>query len=60
MKLKDCYIGQKVGLYHKGFVLTGVIESLDGEIASVYLSDLGSGNEVDVKHLLGVVKGVIK
>ena len=55
MKLKDCFIGQKVGLYHKGFVLTGVVESLNGEIASVKING-DSGNKVNVKYLLGVVK----
>ena len=56
MKLKDCFVGQKVGLYYDGEVLTGTIESLDGDIATVYLSGLGGGNEVNVKYLLGVVK----
>ena len=56
MKLKDCYIGQNVGLHHHGEVLTGYIESLDSNIATVYLSGLGSSNEVNVKYLLGVVK----
>lgn len=64
MKLKDCFVGQNVGLYHHGEVLTGVIESLDGNIATVYLGGLGSGNEVNVKYLLGVVsqnqQGVVK
>ena len=55
MKLEDCYIGQKVGIHYEGEVLTGVIESLDGNIATVYLSGLGGGNEVNVKYLLGVV-----
>lgn len=54
MKLKDCFVGQNVGLYHKGFVLTGVIEYLDGEIASVKLNG-DSGNKINVKYLLGVV-----
>ena len=60
MKLEDCFVGQNVGLYYNGEVLTGVIESLDGNIATVYLTGLGSGNEVNVKYLLGVVKGVMK
>jgi len=60
LKLKDCFVGQKVGLQYDGEVLTGVIEHLDGNIATVYLSGLGSGNKVNVKYLLGVVKGVIK
>lgn len=56
MKLEDCFVGQKIGLHYGGEVLTGVIEHLDGDIATVYLSGLGSGNEVNVKYLLGVVK----
>lgn len=64
MKLEDCFVGQKVGLHYDGEVLTGVIESLDGNIATVYLSGMDSGNEVNVKYLLGVVsqnqQGVIK
>lgn len=56
MKLEDCFVGQKVGLHYDGEALTGFIESLDGDIATVYLSGLGSGNEVNVKYLLGVVK----
>lgn len=60
MKLEDCFVGQKIGLHCDGEVLTGVVESLDGSIATVYLSGLGSGNEVNVKYLLGVVKGVMK
>lgn len=60
MKLKGCFVGQKVGLHYDGEVLTGVIESLEGNIATVYLSGLGSGNEVNVKYLLGVVKGISK
>lgn len=60
MKLEDCFVGQKVGLHYDGEVLTGFIEHLDGNIANVYLSGLGSGNEVNVKYLLGVIKEVIK
>lgn len=56
MKIKDCYIGQKVGIYYEGEALTGVIEHLDGVIATVYLTGIGSGNEINVKYLLGVVK----
>lgn len=58
MKLEDCFVGQKVGLHYDGEVLTGVVESLDGNVATVYLSGLGSGNEVNVKYLLGVIKNV--
>lgn len=64
MKLEDCFVGQKIGLHYDGEVLTGVIESLEDSIATVYLSGLGSGNEVNVKYLLGVVsqnqQGVVK
>lgn len=60
LKLEDCFVGQKVGLHYDGEVLTGVIEPLDGNIATVYLSGLGSDNKVNVKYLLGVVKGVMK
>ena len=56
MKLKDCFVGQNVGLYYDGEVLTGAIESLNGDIATVYLSGLGGGNTINVKYLLGVVK----
>ena len=38
MNIKDCFVGQKVGLHYDGKVLTGVIEQLDGNIATVYLS----------------------
>lgn len=55
MKLEDCFVGQKVGLHHDGEVLTGVIEYLNGIVATVYLSGIGSGNEINVKYLLGVV-----
>lgn len=56
LKLKDCFVGQKVGLHYDGKVLTGVIEQLKGNIATVYLSGLGGGNEINVKYLLGVIK----
>lgn len=57
MKLKDCFVGQKVGLHYDGQVLTGIVEHLDGDIATVYLSRWGGGgNKINVKYLLGVMK----
>lgn len=55
MKLQDCYIGQKVGFTYQDEVFTGVIKSLNGNVA-VITSDEHEDSEINVKYLLGVLR----
>ena len=55
MKIQDCYIGQKVGFTYQDEVFTGVIKSLNGNVA-VITYDEHEDSEINVKYLLGVVK----
>ena len=55
MKIQDCYIGQNVGFTYQDEVFTGVIKSLDGNVA-VISSDEHEDSEINVKYLLGVLR----
>ena len=55
MNIKDCYIGQKVGLSHEGEVITGVVANIDGNVIDVDSKDY-EDLQVNVKRLLGVVQ----
>ena len=55
MKIQDCYIGQKVGLTYQDEVFTGVVKSLNGNVA-VITSDEHEDSEINVKYLLGLLR----
>ena len=60
MKIKDCFVGQKVGYNSDGVIFTGVIKSLseyyEGYFALVDFNGVEGESEVGIEYLLGVVK----
>lgn len=63
MKIEDLYIGQKVGLSHRGEVITGKIvkvfeDVIDGKPFTIATVEKPQYEllEVNIKKLLGVVK----
>lgn len=57
LKIQDCYIGQKVGFTYQDEVFTGVIKSLNDNVA-VITSNEHEDSEINVKYLLGLLRQV--
>ena len=55
MNIQDCYIGQKVGFTYQDEVFTGIIKSLNGNVA-VISSNEHEDSEINVKYLLGLLR----